>query len=105
MSVENRMHDALLTAIDNLVIPRVEITVRSITGSSGRGPSSVVQNPGRRDFIGNTGNTPLMSTSSRIDLNFDQDRNYETSNVENFQDGDFPAFRPNYEICENWHCV
>ena len=32
MSVKNHMHDATLTAIDNLVIPRFEMAVKSITG-------------------------------------------------------------------------
>ena len=65
MTVENRMHDAILTAIDNVVIPRVEMAVKSITSSARHGTSSDVQNPDRRDFLGNIRNTPLMSASSR----------------------------------------
>ena len=42
MAVENRMHDASFTAMNNMVIPRVEMAVRSIIGSSGQGPSSLV---------------------------------------------------------------
>ena len=95
MTVGNRMHDAILSAMDIIVIPRVEMAVRSITGSSVQGPSSVVQNPDRRDFTGNTENTPLMLASSRLDLNVDQDTDDEIRNVENFEDGDFPALRPN----------
>ena len=34
LTVENRVHDATVTAIDNVIIPQVEMTVRSITGSS-----------------------------------------------------------------------
>ena len=45
MTVKIRMHDANLTTMDNVVIPRVETAVRSITVSSGQRPSSVVQNP------------------------------------------------------------
>ena len=60
-TVENCMHDAILTAMDNVVIPRVEMAVRSITGSSRHGPNDAVQNADRRDFIGNTENTPLKS--------------------------------------------
>ena len=58
------MHDASLTAMDNVVTPRDEMAVRLVTRSSGQGPSSVFQNPDRMDFTGNTENTPLMSTSS-----------------------------------------
>ena len=36
MAVENRVHDAILTAMDNVVIPRVEMTVRSIIESAAR---------------------------------------------------------------------
>ena len=61
MTVENCMHDAIFTAMDKVVIPRVEMAVRSITGSSGHGPNFVVQNPDRRNFTGNTENTPLMA--------------------------------------------
>ena len=44
MTVENCMQDATLTAMDNVFIPQVEMGVRSITGSSGHEPNSVVQN-------------------------------------------------------------
>ena len=101
-TVENCMHDAVLSAMDNVVIPRVQIAVKSITGSSGKGPSSIVQNPNRRDFTGNTENTPLISASSRLDLSVDQDRNVET-HVENFQNGDFPVLRPNYHRRTHTH--
>ena len=73
------------------------MAVRSITGSSRQGPNSMVQNPDRRDFTGNTENTLLMSASSRLDSNVDQDRDDETRNVEKFEDVDFPALRPNYD--------
>ena len=91
------MHDAILTAIDNVRIPRVKMAVRAITESSGRGPSSVVQNPDQRDFTGITANTPPMSASNFVDLNNDQNGNDETRNVENFEDGDFPTLRLNYD--------
>ena len=61
IAVENRMHDAILTALNDVVIPRVEMTVRSISGSSGNGPNSVVQNPDRRFFTG----TPKILRSGR----------------------------------------
>ena len=43
--------------------------LRSVTGSTGHGPISDVRNPDLRDFLGNAGNSPLMSVSSRINLN------------------------------------
>ena len=41
MAVENRMHNPIFIAMDNIVISQNEIAVRSITKSPGRGPSSV----------------------------------------------------------------
>ena len=79
--------------MDNAVIRRVEMAVRSVTGSSGRGSNSEVHNRYQRDFSGNMENTPLMTASSRVDLNIDQDRNDETGNVEYLQEDDFPALR------------
>ena len=37
-----------------------------------------------------------MSAFNRLFLNIDQDRIDETRDFENFEDGDFPALKPNY---------
>ena len=103
MTVENRLHDAILTVMDKVVIPPVEMAVRSITGSSRHGPNSVVQNPDRSDFTENTENTPLMSASSRLDLNIDQDSIDETRDIENLKDDNFPALKPNYDRKAHTH--
>ena len=95
MTVENRMHDAILTAIGNVVITRVEMAVKSITGLTGHGTNSEVQNPDRRDFLGNIRNTPLTSASSRLDLDNELNRNDETRKYEDFEDGDFRAITSN----------
>ena len=95
MVVENWVDDAILTAMGNVVIPKFEMAVKSIAESSGRGPSSMLQNPDKKNFSKNTENTALMSPSSQVDLILDQYRNVETRFVENFKDGDFPALRPN----------
>ena len=89
------MHAAFFTAMYKVVIPRVEMVVKSITGSSAHGLGSEVLYHDRRDFLVNTGNTPLMSASSRVDLNTNQDRNDETREKENFEHGDFPAIKSN----------
>ena len=94
---ENCMHDAILTLMDKVVIPRVEMAVKAITGSSGHGPNSEVQNLDQRVFLGNAGNNPLMSASRRLDINTKHDRNDGTRNEENFEDDDFPSIRPNYD--------
>ena len=79
------------------------MALRSFTDSSGHGPNSAVQNPARRDFIENTEKTPLKSASNRLDLNTDQDRIDETRDIENFEEGDFPILRPNYDRQAHTH--
>ena len=91
------MHDAFLTAKDNVVTPPVELTERSITGLSGNGTNSAVQNRDRRNSIGNTDYTPLKSAFSRLDLNIDHDKIVETHDIKDSKDGDFPALKPNYD--------
>ena len=96
LSVENRMHDPILTAVDKVVITRVETAVRSIAVSIGHGPNSDVQNPERRDFLGNVGNTPLMSASSRLDINMNHDR-IDKTRKKDFEVGDILVLKPNYD--------
>ena len=97
LTVKNCMHGAILTAMDKMVTPKVETAVRSVSGLTGHGPISDVQNLDRRDLLGNAGSTPLMSASSRLDLNTSQKRNDEIRNEEDFEDGDFPAFKTSYD--------
>ena len=97
MAVENRMHDAILTAVNDVVIPRVEMAVISSTGSSRNGPNSIVHNPEWRNFTGNTENTPLKSASSRLDLKIDQDVIDENRDIYSSVDDHFPATRFNYD--------
>ena len=94
---KKRMHDATLTAMIDVFIPRVEGAVRLITGSSRNGPNSIVQDPDRKDFWGNNKNTPLMLASSQLDLNINQDKIAETHDIDNSEDGDFPAIKLTYD--------
>ena len=102
-TAKNRMPDLILTAIDEMVISLNEMALRLITGSSGHSPNSVVQNPNWRDLAGNTENNPLMSASSRLDLNVDQNRIEESPSVENFKDGGFPALKHDFDWRTHTH--
>ena len=82
MTVAIRMHDSILTAIHNVVIPRIEMAVKTITGSTGHGVNSEVQNPDRRNFLGNIRNTSVMSASCRLDLDNEINRKDELCNNE-----------------------
>ena len=51
-TVEDRIQNAILTAIDNIVAPKIELAIRSISASSGRDVTSVYVNSERREHAG-----------------------------------------------------
>ena len=51
-TVEDRIQNAILTAIDNNVAPKIELVIRSINTSSGRDVTSVSANSERREHVG-----------------------------------------------------
>ena len=51
-TVEDRIQNAILTAIDNIVAPKIELAIRSINASSGRELTSVTANSERGEHVG-----------------------------------------------------
>ena len=51
-TVKDRIQKAILTAIDNVVAPKIELAIRSINASSGRDVTSVSVNSERREHVG-----------------------------------------------------
>ena len=51
-TLEARVHDAILSAIDNLVDPKMKLAMRSTDVSATSIPSNVVWDPDRTDFQG-----------------------------------------------------
>ena len=51
-TVEDRIQNAILTAIDNIVAPKIELAIRSINTSSGRDVTSVSANSECREHAG-----------------------------------------------------
>ena len=51
-TVENRIQNATLTAIDNIVAPKIELAIRSTYASSGRDATSVTANSEGREHVG-----------------------------------------------------
>ena len=51
-TVEDKIQNAILTAIDNIVAPKIELAIRSINTSSGRDVTSVSANSERREHAG-----------------------------------------------------
>ena len=64
-TVEDRIQNAILTAIDHLVAPKIELASRSINASSGRDVTSVSANSERREQVGI--NAPFESASGSND--------------------------------------
>ena len=51
-TVEDRIQNAILTAIENIVAPKIELAIRSINASSGRDGTSVTENSERGEHVG-----------------------------------------------------
>ena len=51
-TVEDRIQNAILTATDKIVAPKIELAIRSINASSGRDVTSVSANSERREHVG-----------------------------------------------------
>ena len=51
-TVEDRIQNAILTAFENIVAPKIELAIRSINASSGREATSVSANSERREHVG-----------------------------------------------------
>ena len=51
-TVEDRIQNAILTAIENIVSPRIELEIRSINASSGRDVTSVTASSERGEHVG-----------------------------------------------------
>ena len=51
-TVEDRIQNAFLTAIDNIVAPKIELLIKSLNASSGRDATSVSTNSERREHAG-----------------------------------------------------
>ena len=50
-TVQDRIQNAILTAIDNVVAPKIEIAIRSINASSGRDMTSVTASSERGEHV------------------------------------------------------
>ena len=51
-TVEDRIQNAILTAIDNIIVPKIELAIRSVNASSGRDVTSVSAHSERREYTG-----------------------------------------------------
>ena len=73
-TIEDRIQNAILTAIDNIVTPKIELAIRSINASSGRDVTSVSATSERRERVG-------------VNASFENaSRNKDTLDVSNVKD-------------------
>ena len=73
-TVEDRIQNAILTAIDNIVAPKIKLAIRSINASSGRDVTSVSANSEHNEGVG-------LSASFK-----NASRNNDTLDVSNVND-------------------
>ena len=52
-TIEDRIQNAILTAIDNIIAPKIELAIRSINSSSGRDVTSATANSERGENVRN----------------------------------------------------
>ena len=66
--VENRVREVIIAAMDNLVIPNLELAIGSTDASSGQGAGRVVFCPDQKYLSGNV-EIPRMTALSILDSN------------------------------------
>ena len=65
-AVADRIQNAILTAIDNIVAPKVELAIRSINAFSGRDVTSVTANSERGEHVGINASFENSSGNNKI---------------------------------------
>ena len=75
-TVEDRIQNAILTAIDSIIAPKIELAIRSINASSGRDMTSMSASSERREHLGN--NASFENASEGNDALGVSNVNYET---------------------------
>ena len=86
-TVETKAQNAVLTVIENLVLPRVELAMKSVNASSGHRVGGAVLDPDGVDFSGNIEGLQL-TTSNRINSHTDWNRIDETRGNTIVEEGD-----------------
>ena len=103
-TVGTRVQDAVLTAIENMVLLRVEFAMKSFFASSGRSVDGNVLEPDQKDFSGYT--EGLQTTASnRINSRTDLKRIDETGGNITVKEGDLLVNERNIERQTHTHHI
>ena len=86
-SVETRVQNSTLTAIENLVIPRVELAMKSANAHPEQSVDGNVLEPDQRDFLGNIEGL-RMTAPSRINSHTGLNKIDETRSNITVEEGD-----------------
>ena len=95
-TVETRHQEAVLTAIENIVVPGVELAMKSDKASSGRSLDGNVLEPDHRDFSGKVEGLQ-MTTSSRVNSHTDLGNIHQTRGNYTVEGGDLLVIERNVE--------
>ena len=94
-TVETRLHDAVLTAIESLVVFRIELAMKKVNASSARDIDSVVSDPDQRDFSGKIDGLQ-MDASARKNSKTDLKKIDETRGIFTVEVGDLSVNERNF---------
>ena len=78
-TVEDRIQNAILTPIDNIIAPKIELAIRSINASSGRDVTSLTVNSERGEQVGI--NASFENASENNNILRVSNVNYETRQI------------------------
>ena len=88
ISVETRIQDSELTAIEKFVVPRVELAMKSANAHSQRSVGGNVLEPDQKHFLGDI-ESPRKTAASQINSHMDLKRIDETRGKITLMEGDF----------------
>ena len=86
-SVKTRAQDAVLTAVESLVIPKEELAMKSANPSPGQNLDGNMPEPDQRDFSGNIEGLQ-MTASNRVNSQTDLNKIDETRGISAVELGD-----------------
>ena len=101
-TVETKVQEAVLTAIGNLLIPRVELALKSVNVSTGHVVGSVVLDLDQRDFSEKVEGLQITA-SSRINANTDLNEIDETRSNNTIEAGELLVNEMNVDRHEHSH--
>ena len=102
-TVEDRIENAILTAIDNIVGPKIELAIRSINASSGRDVASMSANSERREHTGI--NAPFETASENNNTLNVADINDETRHNSQIEVGELSVHGTYFDRQPHTRCM